>query len=114
MTSASGPGRGSYTGRYEKPKIKDPELAAQAEGLNETGMEHYRRNDFKAARKSFEKAINIDPEYAEPYHHLFATYQKLGDIDKAMGALSNFIKYAGPDNPARQDALALMRAVGLD
>jgi Tfp pilus assembly protein PilF len=114
MPSASGPRRGSYTGQYERPKIKDPELAAEAERLNEKGMEHYRRNDYKAARKSFEKAIKIDPEYAEPYHHLFAVYQNLGDIDKAMGALSKFIRYAGPDNPARQDALALMRAVGLD
>lgn len=84
----------------EMPKIKDPVLAEQAKRLNDEGLELYHENDFEGAKARWQEALKIDPEYAEPYHHLFAVYQKSGDMGKSIEAVVKFVRFADPSNPA--------------
>lgn len=101
------PKRLSYVGR-EMPKTEEPVLRIEAKRINDEGMEHYRLSDIDGAIERFNKAVETDPKYAEPYHHLFAAYYKKGDLAKAMAAADNFLRLADPSNPAAQQLRALM------
>jgi len=51
-----------------------------------TAMGHWRLSDFDKAEKELEKAINIDPEYIDPYILLGDLYYDQGKYDEAIGS----------------------------
>jgi tetratricopeptide (TPR) repeat protein/TolB-like protein/predicted Ser/Thr protein kinase len=57
-------------------------------------------NDYGAAVEMFNKAIEVDPLYKEPYNLLSYTYNSLGQIEKALWAINKYIELApGESNP---------------
>lgn len=84
----------------EMPKVKDSALKSKVLKLNGEGMEYYKECYYEGAQRKFEEAINIDPEYAEPYHHLAAIYLNQGYVGKWLQATKKFIELADPSNPA--------------
>lgn len=105
-SSAAQMAPGSLVG-VESPKMDDPVRAAKAFALNQAGMGHYYANDLQTARRLFEESLQIDPSFAEPYHHLAVLYMKLGQLTAAKMAMEQFLKYAKPDNPARQQVAGM-------
>ena len=92
---------GSLVG--EEPKVKDPKLVEEVMRLNGKALEHYRENDFEAARLRFEEVLMIDPEFAQPYHSLSALYGKQENHALAYMANMEFVRLASPENPVARE-----------
>jgi len=52
---------------YEKVVSMDP---GHVEALNNRGVLHLHKKNYSAARKCFEKAIRLKPDYVDPYYNL--------------------------------------------
>ncbi|MDP1845623.1 MAG: tetratricopeptide repeat protein [Candidatus Moranbacteria bacterium] len=51
---------------------------------NNLGDVYARQKDYAKAIEEFQKAIDINPNYADAYHNLGNTYQTIGENDKAV------------------------------
>jgi len=51
---------------------------------NNLGDVYARQGDLRKAVEEFQKAIEINPNYADAYHNLANTYQQMGQIDAAV------------------------------
>ncbi|KKM01537.1 hypothetical protein LCGC14_1793440, partial [marine sediment metagenome] len=57
------------------------------------GNSSFLKNEFKAAKKSFKKALNIDPKRHIAWASLASTYAQLGKSDKSIEATEGFLKH---------------------
>ncbi|BAI61671.1 hypothetical protein MCP_1599 [Methanocella paludicola SANAE] len=48
--------------------------------------------------KELEKAIELNPQYADAYYELGSFFEKAQDVTKARGAYESFVKYASKDD----------------
>lgn len=48
------------------------------------GVEHYRLGDFQGAVEEFNRAIQINPNYADAYNKRSSAYASLGNYQKAI------------------------------
>jgi len=51
---------------------------------NNMGDVYSRHGDYKKAAEMFERAITLDPTYADAYHNLAETYRDMGEIGDAI------------------------------
>lgn len=100
--------RGNALG-FEKPKVTDSDLAEKVLEKNMQGLLLYQMGDYLSAKELFEECIELDPEFAEPYDHMYAVYHRLGQDDLALDSLMTFLKLAAPDNPQRERYEPIMR-----
>jgi len=56
------------------------------------GLQHYFRNEFQSAIEAFEKAIELQPDYAAPWDSMGVTFGKIGDYDKSLEAFNKAIE----------------------
>eukprot|EP00029_Vermamoeba_vermiformis_P003203 TRINITY_DN13586_c0_g1_i1.p1 TRINITY_DN13586_c0_g1~~TRINITY_DN13586_c0_g1_i1.p1 ORF type:complete len:170 (-),score=37.57 TRINITY_DN13586_c0_g1_i1:60-569(-) len=66
------------TGQF---KPKEP---TEPEAWNIEGLEAYEKGEFDYAIECFEKAIELDPNFVEPYDNLNAGYLTVKEFDKAL------------------------------
>jgi len=74
---------------------------------NNLGDVYARQGDLNRAVEEFQKAIEINPNYADAYHNLANTYQQMGQID---AALENYQK-AASINPQLWQSYQNMAAI---
>lgn len=83
-------------GEYEGA-LRDYEAAAKlapgdAENLNNLGLTEVQLEMYGLAESHFLQAAEIDETYADPLFHLSGVYERQGDIDSAIDALSAAIE----------------------
>ncbi|HLV01020.1 MAG TPA: tetratricopeptide repeat protein, partial [Acidobacteriota bacterium] len=79
-----------------------------AQAFNLLGILEVQRGNDLVARGYFEKAVQFEPEMAEPYMNLGIIAQEAGQREQAISYFKRFLERAGSDNP---ELLARVRAV---
>jgi tetratricopeptide (TPR) repeat protein len=82
-------------GSSSKPSTKSESAAKKRERANEyfeEGKMLQEKWRYKEASKKYERAVKIDPEYAEAYSNLGYTYRKQGMPDKAVRTYKKAIR----------------------
>ena len=74
---------------YNQVLIKDPNHFGSIFHL---GSIYLLKKILIKAKQLFEKAVKIQPDYAEAHHNLGQSYKELGDVDKAIKCFQRAIK----------------------
>ena len=80
-----------------KEKAITAEDQAKAEQMNQQGLEQYKRWEIEAAITSFERAALLVPSNPDHHLNLARGLARLGDYERALRALGEFIRYEGED-----------------
>lgn len=86
-----------------------PQSRAEAKRLYKEGVKYGRAGLPKQSAQIFERAIELDPDYADAYYGLGHAYFDLGQWDKAIQSLRTLIKFL-PDDIQGRDLLARVEA----
>lgn len=86
-----------------------PQSRAEAKRLYKEGVKYGRAGLPKQSAQIFERAIELDPDYADAYYGLGHAYFDLGQWDKAIQSLRTLLKVL-PDDVQGQDLLARVEA----
>jgi tetratricopeptide (TPR) repeat protein len=78
--------------------------------LNRTGVEQGKTGNYEGAIISFQKAIELDPGYAESYNNLGFAYYKNGEYDRAEEYFKKALK-VDPDHQRAQKNLEAIRGM---
>jgi rhomboid protease GluP len=113
-------------GEYDKAVEKYNQLIAQsagdvtmgknlnAKGLAAIGLCFLKQGKLAEAqgyfKKSIEMAIQIKPDWPDPYYRVALTYLNKGDNAKAAGNLEKFIKLE-PETERKAQAKAILEAI---
>lgn len=73
---------------YEKVISMDP---GHVEALNNRGVLYLHHKDYPAARKCFEKAIRLKPDYVDPYYNLACVSSAGGQVKQGLRYLGKAI-----------------------
>ncbi len=73
---------------YEKVISMDP---GHVEALNNRGVLHLHKKNYTAARKCFEKAIRLKPDYVDPYYNLACVSAAGGQVKQGLRYLGKAI-----------------------
>ncbi|MBW2708927.1 MAG: tetratricopeptide repeat protein [Deltaproteobacteria bacterium] len=73
---------------YEKVIAMDP---GHVEALNNRGVLHLHKKNYSAARKCFEKAIRLKPDYVDPYYNLACVSAAGGQVEQGLRYLGKAI-----------------------
>ncbi len=73
---------------YEKVLSMDP---GHVEALNNRGVLHLHEKSYSAARKCFEKAIRLKPDYVDPYYNLACVCAVQGEVQQGLRYLEKAI-----------------------
>ncbi len=66
---------------------KESGKSDEAANCYDIGMKYYRENDLSRAIPNFQKAIELSPDFCEPYVNLGISYAKLGEREQAVDCL---------------------------
>jgi len=78
----------------------------EKEAFYSLGMAYfYQLGEYEEAVHYFNKALEIDPLYKDPYNELTYTYDAIGDFEKAIWAINQYISLA-PNNANPYDTRA--------
>jgi len=66
---------------------KESGKSAEAGNLYNVAMKYYRENDLSRAIPNFRKAIELSPDFCEPYINLGISYAKMGKKEEAINSL---------------------------
>jgi len=73
--------------------------------LLNAGLKKFATQDYKGAISDLEKAIELDPEFDLAYNALAESYNKLGEIDKAIELAKRYVEIS-PKDPVAHTALS--------
>lgn len=93
-----GPGMGTNAELWFNKGIAEAEFAKN----QKFATPQSRQEDIQKALDSFDRAIRLDPEYAEAYFERGMTYSLMGDIETAIEDFENAVKF----DPSNTQALA--------
>jgi tetratricopeptide (TPR) repeat protein len=62
------------------------------------GMYFFNRHDYKTALDLYNRAITLNPRYADGWRNLGSTYGEMKEYEKAIDAFQKSLQYE-PDNP---------------
>lgn len=82
-------------------------VAAEKIELYKSGLAKYGQQDFAGARADFERALELDPDFADVYHSLAHTLEKLEDLDGALAAARRAVELS-PDEVLTHTSLSVM------
>jgi tetratricopeptide (TPR) repeat protein len=98
--------------------LAELEMATQLEGRDPVlrlyrGVVLQTAGRFADAELDLQKAIELDPYYAEPYYFLATNRQALGDTVSAIGYYRQFLRRAARAHPYRPQTAQQLRALGV-
>jgi tetratricopeptide (TPR) repeat protein len=73
--------------------------------LLNSGLKKFAAQDYKGAISDFNKAVELDPEFDLAYNALAESYNKLGEIDKAIEIAKRYVEIS-PKDPVAHTALS--------
>ena len=73
---------------YEKVISVDP---GHVEALNNRGVLHLHKKNYPAARRCFDKAIRLKPDYVDPYYNLACVSAVTGQVEQGFRYLGKAI-----------------------
>jgi tetratricopeptide (TPR) repeat protein len=73
--------------------------------LLNAGLKKFASLDYKGAISDLEKAVEMDPEFDLALNALAESYNKLGDLDKAIEVAKKYVE-ASPKDPVAHTALS--------
>jgi len=73
--------------------------------LLNSGLKKFAAQNYKAAILDLEKAIELDPDFDLAYNALAESYNKLGELDKAIDFAKRYIEIS-PKDPVAHTALS--------
>ena len=87
-------GEAAYDGPIEvKPAAeKDPNLPVDVLTHFNLGIHFYQQKEILKAIQSYQKVMELDPNYVEAYNNLGIIYQEMGDLEKALEAYRKSIE----------------------
>ncbi len=103
---------------YEKVIAIDP---GHVQALNNLGVLRLHKKDYPAARRCFEKASHLKPDYVDPYYNLACVFAVEGQVDqglryleKAIALDSNVKEWArkDPDLDPLKESVLFRKMVG--
>jgi len=63
-----------------------------SENFNDRGVEYYGSQNLEAAETQFQRSIEVDPDFSEPYNNLAVLYWRKGDSEKAFVYVSKALR----------------------
>jgi tetratricopeptide (TPR) repeat protein len=73
--------------------------------LLNSGLKKFAEEDYQGAISDLDQAIALDPEFDLAYNALAESYNKLGDLDKAIAIAKKYIEIS-PKDPVAHTALS--------
>jgi tetratricopeptide (TPR) repeat protein len=73
--------------------------------LLNAGLKKFAAQDYEGAITDLDKAIELDPEFDLAYNALAESYNKLGEIDKAIEIAKRYVEIS-PKDPVAHTALS--------
>lgn len=73
--------------------------------LLNSGLKKFAAQDFKEAISDLEKAVEIDPQFDLALNALAESYNKLGNLDKAIEIAKKYVE-SSPNDPVAHTALS--------
>ena len=73
--------------------------------LLNAGLKKFATQDYEGAIIDLDKAIELDPEFDLAYNALAESYNKLGEIDKAIKVAKKYVEIS-PKDPVAHTALS--------
>jgi protein involved in polysaccharide export with SLBB domain len=96
---------GSTTSSGASKKIESQnisgEASSEAKRIYEMGVKYGRARLFRQAAESFQKALNLKPDYADAYYGLGQAYLDMGRWQEAIQSLEQAIRYNPGDERAQ-------------
>ncbi|MFH1567505.1 MAG: tetratricopeptide repeat protein [Gemmatimonadota bacterium] len=74
--------------------------------LYQSGIGHYTRQDFAAARADFERALTLDPDLGDAHQALAHVHERLGDYVAALAAARRAVE-CNPTDPLAYTTLSI-------
>ena len=74
--------------------------------LFKRGMGKFAGQDFSGAIEEFEKALEIDPVFADAHQSMAHCHEKLGDLDAALQCALRAVEHS-PDDPLAHTSLSI-------
>lgn len=74
----------------------------------QTGLSYLLQENWKAAKSSFDDVHELDPRYAHLYFYRGLAWDKLGEKDRLLDDLDQFVKLA-PNSPEAKTANAILK-----
>lgn len=99
LTSDSSTTLGSVPNDSEKPKIT-PEASAEAKKVYKMGVKYGRARLFRQAAESFERAVRLDPGFADAHFGLGHAYFDLGRWQESIQSLETGLRLNPKDGQA--------------
>jgi len=73
--------------------------------LLNSGLKKFAEQDYQGAISDFNNAIDLDPEFDLAYNALAESYNKIGELDKAIEIAKRYINIS-PNDPVAHAALS--------
>jgi tetratricopeptide (TPR) repeat protein len=73
--------------------------------LLNAGLKKFAAQDYQGAIIDLDRAIELDPEFDLAYNALAESYNKLGELDKAIEVAKRYVKIS-PKDPVAHTALS--------
>ena len=89
---------GCATAKLDREKEKD-KLVAAARANTQLGVEYLRKGEYETSLKKLEKALEIDPDYADAHDVIAVLYERVGKPDLAEKHFKRGLRL-NPDNAA--------------
>jgi tetratricopeptide (TPR) repeat protein len=87
--------------KTEAPVAKEPNPKLAEKNLN-IGNYYLKMKNYAAAAQRFQEAIDYQPDFIPAYDGLIRSYEKNGDISKAIAACKTFLE-KNPKSPKASD-----------
>lgn len=75
--------------------------------LYKSGLAKYAGQDFDGARRDFEQALQLDPDFADVHHSLAHVLEKLNDLDGAVASAQRAVELS-PNEVLTHTSLSVM------
>lgn len=90
----------------------DGDLKEQARSYREEGYQAQQRGDIQAAAVLYQKALSLDPTYAEAYNDMGVILEQMGNVEEAIAMYYKALRYQPAFLPSHTNLAFIFEAFG--